>query len=258
MKSKLALLVGLVVAILLVGAGPGTGAPPQTQCAPGAAMPAATTPVAYWSTEARCAIVPAGPGGSFGAENFGNKFPGEAAVYMGIAHVAIYDAAVAIEGGYRPYALELSVTPGDQLRAQAGWSAWAAWRLGESGWKAYGPANPSVRPHVPELIPPTWWARLDKARASAPVRPSPAAAIATAADETLVGLQPTLRLDLTGQAILFASSQESLIGEELFAAGAYIGAGPVHMASLTVQDILRWVIVIVLLAGASLKFMGLF
>jgi hypothetical protein len=202
MKSKLALLVGLVVAILLVGAGPGTGAPPQTQCAPGAAMPAATTPVAYWSTEARCAIVPAGPGGSFGAENFGNKFPGEAAVYMGIAHVAIYDAAVAIEGGYRPYALELSVTPGDQLRAQAGWSAWAAWRLGESGWKAYGPANPSVRPRVPELIPPTWWARLDKARASAPVRPSPAAAIATAADETLVGLQPTLRLDLTGQAIL--------------------------------------------------------
>ena len=37
-------------------------------------------------------------------ENFGNKFPGEAAVYMGIVHVAIYDAAVAIKGGYQPYA----------------------------------------------------------------------------------------------------------------------------------------------------------
>ena len=27
---------------------------------------------------------------------------------MGIVHVAIYDAAVAIEGGYRPYAIALS------------------------------------------------------------------------------------------------------------------------------------------------------
>jgi hypothetical protein len=54
--------------------------------------------------EARCAIVPAGPGGIFGPENFGNKFPGEAAVYMGIVHLAVYDAAVALEGGYRPYA----------------------------------------------------------------------------------------------------------------------------------------------------------
>jgi hypothetical protein len=76
---------------------------PTTQCAPGSAYPAATTSVGFWSTEARCAIVPAGPGGVFGTENFGNKFPGEAAVYMGIVHVAIYDAAVAIAGGYQPY-----------------------------------------------------------------------------------------------------------------------------------------------------------
>lgn len=64
--------------------------------------------------------------------------------------------------------------------------------------------------------------------------------------------------NLAGQSILFASSQESLIGEELFAAGAYIGAGPSHMASLTVQDILRWMIVVVLIAGAFLKFAGMF
>ena len=70
---------------------------------------------------------------------------------------------------------------------------------------------------------------------------------------TLIGASD----DLAGQSILFASSQESLIGEELFAAGAYIGAGPSHMASLTVQDILRWGIVIVLLAGAFLKFAGI-
>jgi hypothetical protein len=92
--------------------------PPTTQCAPTANYPAATAPVAFWSTEARCAIVPAGPGGIFGSENFGNKFPGEAAVYMGIVHVAIYDAAVAIEGGYRPYV----ATP----KAPAGTSAAAA------------------------------------------------------------------------------------------------------------------------------------
>jgi hypothetical protein len=58
------------------------------------------TPVIDWSNEARRAIVPP----SAGAENYGNKFPGEAAVYMGIVHVAIYDAAVAIEGGYEFYA----------------------------------------------------------------------------------------------------------------------------------------------------------
>jgi hypothetical protein len=78
--------------------------PPATQCAPPAHYAAAASPVAFWSTEARCAIVPAGPGGIFGAENFGTKFPGEAAVLMGIVHVAIYDAAVAVDGGYRPYA----------------------------------------------------------------------------------------------------------------------------------------------------------
>src|SRR5215472_16856599 len=53
------------------------------------------TPVLIWSTEARRAIVPAGPGGIFGPENYGNKFPGEAGVYMAIVHAAIYDAAVA-------------------------------------------------------------------------------------------------------------------------------------------------------------------
>ena len=106
MSSRLlfVLLFVLAGAVALAGGGAGVAATPSTQCAPAAAYPAATRPVAFWSTEARCAIVPAGPGGVFGPENFGNKFPGEAAVYMGIVHAAIYDAAVAIEGGYRPYA----------------------------------------------------------------------------------------------------------------------------------------------------------
>jgi hypothetical protein len=97
-------------------------------------------PVVDWSNEARRAIVPP----SAGPENFGNKSQGEAAVYMSIVHVAIYDAAVAIEGGYKPYAIALT----------------------------------------------------------APADTSPAAAIATAAHDTLIGLQPALGLNPAQQAIL--------------------------------------------------------
>jgi len=128
-------------AATFLGAGPSTAQESlATQCAPVAGFPAATTPVAYWSTEARCAIVPP----SAGPENFGNKFPGEAAVYMGVVHVAIYDAAVAIQGGYRPFL----PTP------------------------------------------------------AAPAYTSPAAAIAAAAHDTLLGLQPALGLTAGQQAIL--------------------------------------------------------
>ena len=116
MKSKLTLAgagaaAGVLAAVGFVGSGVGAAAAPTPTAAtrPPSVLrprdyPAATTPVAFWSTEARCAIVPAGPGGVFGAENFGNKFPGDAAVYMGIVHVAMYDAAVSINGGYKPYA----------------------------------------------------------------------------------------------------------------------------------------------------------
>ena len=62
---------------------------------------------------------------------------------------------------------------------------------------------------------------------------------------------------LTGQAVLYASSPETLIGEELFAAGAYVQAGSFHAASLLLQDVLRWLIIAALLAGAGLKLAGL-
>jgi len=63
--------------------------------------------------------------------------------------------------------------------------------------------------------------------------------------------------DLSAQAIFYASAQDPLIGEELFAAGAYAGAGAAHDASLQVQDILRWLIIVAILAGSLLKFMGM-
>jgi hypothetical protein len=62
--------------------------------------------------------------------------------------------------------------------------------------------------------------------------------------------------DLSAQSVFFASSQDPLIGEELFAAGAYVGAGPSHEASLHVQDILRWIIILVIILGSLLKFIG--
>jgi PAP2 superfamily len=97
-----------VLLVLLLGAAAYAGTVPATPNSgatrglSGAALPA--TPVIDWSNEARRAIVPPGAG----PENFGNKFPGEAGIYMGIVHAAIYDAALAIEGGYEPYAIALS------------------------------------------------------------------------------------------------------------------------------------------------------
>lgn len=62
---------------------------------------------------------------------------------------------------------------------------------------------------------------------------------------------------LPAQAVLFAATKDPLIGEELFAAGAYVQAGPAHAASLLVQDILRWLVILALLGGAFLKLAGL-
>lgn len=62
--------------------------------------------------------------------------------------------------------------------------------------------------------------------------------------------------NLSAQAVFYASSQEPLIGEELFAAGAYVGAGTAHEASLNVQDVLRWLIILAIIIGAGLKFLG--
>ena len=62
--------------------------------------------VADWSLIAQNAIVAVG-----------KKFPGEAAVHMGIVHAAIYDAVVAIKGGYRPYAVTPTVPANTSVEA---------------------------------------------------------------------------------------------------------------------------------------------
>jgi hypothetical protein len=47
----------------------------------------------------------------------GQKFPGEAAVYMGIVHAAMYDAAVGVAGGYEPYRVSVAAPAGASLDA---------------------------------------------------------------------------------------------------------------------------------------------
>lgn len=63
--------------------------------------------------------------------------------------------------------------------------------------------------------------------------------------------------NLPAQAVLYATSSDPIIGEELFAAGAYVQAGRLHSASLLAQDVLRWLVIIVILVGAALKMAGL-
>lgn len=62
---------------------------------------------------------------------------------------------------------------------------------------------------------------------------------------------------LPTQAALYAAVDDVLIGEELFAAPAYLEMGAAYRASLAVQDLLRWVLIALLLAGAVLNLTGL-
>jgi hypothetical protein len=63
--------------------------------------------------------------------------------------------------------------------------------------------------------------------------------------------------NISAQAILYATANDILIGEEMYAGGAYVNAGPIHTASLRAQDAVRWLLVIVILGGILLNFLGL-
>lgn len=57
---------------------------------------------------------------------------------------------------------------------------------------------------------------------------------------------------------VFGTSAPGLWGEEMYAAGAYLGNKPTHIGSLLAQDTLRWVISLVILGGIVLKTFGVF
>lgn len=61
---------------------------------------------------------------------------------------------------------------------------------------------------------------------------------------------------LPAQAVLYATTQEPLIGEELYAIPAYLQAGTIYSASVRAQDFLRWGLAGVVVLGAILKLVG--
>jgi hypothetical protein len=65
--------------------------------------------------------------------------------------------------------------------------------------------------------------------------------------------------NLPGQAIMYAAAHDPLIGEEIFAGGAYLDVNPMHEASLHAQDVARWIIVgLIIISALAGMFEGLF
>lgn len=61
---------------------------------------------------------------------------------------------------------------------------------------------------------------------------------------------------LPAQAVLVASAQEPLLGEEFYAAAAYLNSSAINAASLRAQDFFRWTLIVAMLVGAVLKILG--
>ncbi len=81
-------------------------------------------------------------------------------------------------------------------------------------------------------------------------------ALITEASERVSGFSLAGTDNISGQAILYASAQEPLVGEELYAGGAYLRAGAIHNASLHAQDVLRYLIIAFIIGSALWKFLG--
>ena len=63
--------------------------------------------------------------------------------------------------------------------------------------------------------------------------------------------------DVHAQALLHATADNPLIGEEVFAGGAYLNAGVFHGASLRAQDVIRVLVILAILAGTLLRTLGI-
>jgi hypothetical protein len=62
---------------------------------------------------------------------------------------------------------------------------------------------------------------------------------------------------IVAQSVFLATLRDVLIGEELFAIPAYLAFTPIHLASVRVQDYLRLLVGVSLVAGAFLKLLGI-
>jgi hypothetical protein len=61
---------------------------------------------------------------------------------------------------------------------------------------------------------------------------------------------------IIAQSIFFALADDALIGEEIYALPAYLGSQAAHQASLRVQDILRFAVILVLLVAVFSRLAG--
>ena len=61
---------------------------------------------------------------------------------------------------------------------------------------------------------------------------------------------------LDGQAVAWATATESLIGEELYFAAAWLNPTPANQAAVVMQDLLRWLLVAALVTMAALAWSG--
>jgi hypothetical protein len=62
--------------------------------------------------------------------------------------------------------------------------------------------------------------------------------------------------DIQSQSLLFATAENVLIGEEVFASGAYLTGNLLHLASLQAQDAIRLLILAVILIGTIMRTLG--
>ncbi len=63
--------------------------------------------------------------------------------------------------------------------------------------------------------------------------------------------------DLQAQALFYAAAEYPLVGEEIYAGGAYLDVHPIHTASLRAQDMLRWAALAAILLGTLLRTAGI-
>jgi len=62
--------------------------------------------------------------------------------------------------------------------------------------------------------------------------------------------------NIGGLAVAYAVSDAPLIGEELYAVAGYLDRTPIHVGGVMAQDILRYIIIIILIALAVFVFLG--
>jgi hypothetical protein len=61
---------------------------------------------------------------------------------------------------------------------------------------------------------------------------------------------------LEGQAVALAMADEPLLGEDVFAAGAYLGQAATQIAGLVTQDVLRWLLILFIFIPTELAIIG--